>query len=210
MIELFSSGSDNFFKYTFTIGIMLIAFSYVYPLREEQKLDVSALELESKVEILKYQLREVSELDSQIVKVVRVGKGRKRIGQYDIVTKDSLNKKLDSLKILYHKKRMPVIDKLIEYEYEEKKINLNKSHARSFFVARWSLSVLGVILVAIGFRYWLSAVYLESRINGKNIDASFQTGFVRHLDFAKFLWSKMWFKLVLFAAAATCVYCLIK
>lgn len=66
------SGSDNLWKYLFTVGILLIFISIYYPLQKSEEINLEIIELNTDSQILnkkiEYLEKEVSELKYSLKK----------------------------------------------------------------------------------------------------------------------------------------------
>ncbi len=73
MENSFFSGSENIYKYLVTIGILMIAMTVYYPLREKQNLEIEEIKLNCKIESLALKIQE----NKKNIKIIEFKKKKK-------------------------------------------------------------------------------------------------------------------------------------
>lgn len=190
----FLPNTDNFFKYLLTAGLVLIAFTIVYPVQKQKEIDIEMLALQERDSLLSYEvvkfqrayveLKEKSiaiqaELDSLKVLAVnstklqanRIDSDRIKLKQNFDSTKKQLLSYGDSLKLKELKLRV--------FEEKIKRLEGYYNHFRSFKLV---FIIFGLALVVVGIRYWASSVYQDELKKSKDINSGKNSAFVRHVD----------------------------
>lgn len=213
MMQEFLPNTDNFFKYLLTIGLILIIFTIIYPVQMQKEIDMELLGYKSKVEILSLEIshieKEVEKLntlrldiqkDMDSLKEVKNSVSGKRIVTIENIrialkekfdnNKENILIKVDSLKI-----------KQIILSSEKERINKLNGYYSFFKVNKSFLLGIGFILCFLGFRYWISSVYVDELQKGKKIYANYKSSFIRHANYCKIKFIRNW-TIVLFILVA--------
>ena len=167
----FLSGSDNLFKYLFTVGAVMIIISIFYPLQKSQEIEIKQTDLLKESELLTNEIRLLKN-DYQILK-----------DEYSDISHilDSLvlvhgDKVTENIQFLeYRKKGNKMIQNLNDRERElkikniiiqneESKIDLLGKHSESFKSYYSLVKWLGIIFLIIGFIGWCLSTFVRERI----------------------------------------------
>lgn len=140
----FLSGSENLYKYLVSVGILLIALTVFYPLKEKQNIEIKTIGLE----------KELSKLNLKI--------------------KDNYKKVLELKKdtISIPKEKIEEIEKInlenhlnqIEVEKSNDEIKKRKKHISLYYKLFWIFFPLGIILTIYGFFKWLKSKKTDDEI----------------------------------------------
>lgn len=200
----FLPNTDNFFKYLLTIGMLLIVFTILYPIQKQKEVDLEIVTYNTDTAILNFKLKKIEEKVAILIsekdsiqaildglKIIRdksnkieasnIEKNRISLKEYFDKNKSDLNQLLDSLSI-----------NAIKLNEQKKRIKKLESYFAFFRNYKLILLVLGFILSFIGLRYWIASVYMEEIKKSKEINDTYQSSFIRHIDFCKNYFTNKW------------------
>lgn len=152
----FVSG-DNLFKYTFTLGLVMVVFSLVYPLQKKHEIELEivnynkdekllALEYNTLLKSVAMVEKESAELKKKTKHFIPTKKNKDKIRKEVL----KFNADLDSVQ----KFKLQIKVKKINLEYNSSKINVLKSQAETFqYYACWILG-FGIIFSSFGLISW--------------------------------------------------------
>jgi archaellum component FlaD/FlaE len=155
--------SDNLYKFLFMGGIIMIVFSFVYPLEKKQKIELEINLYNREVEVLN---TEINELNDEVSKLKDKTKDSKKSlnNQNKIKDRKLAERKIEDIKKEYNKaynetknKQNEINTKNIVLKYEKKKIQLLQSQVGSFTVFRWLFLILGIIFTIFGICKWYNS-----------------------------------------------------
>lgn len=190
--------TDNFFKYLLTIGLVLILFAVVYPLKKEQALRLESIELIKKNNQLRNDIAHLNILSQELEK-------HKIVTQKQIDTLNSLLHKGNSVSFLeIQKRKIELKDKFderktqllstthdldsknIALKSEEEKHEEIKNQIWEYAVFKALFWVIGIVFCLSGFFFWMSSAYLDDFIKGGNsLNAGYQSSYVKCLNFIR-------------------------
>lgn len=162
------SGSDNLWKYLFTLGTFMFALAILYPLQKRQELEIEINHNNKEVALLNGEIKNLKDKVFEFPKIANksvrqidslrgistIGKSaeyRKSISSSIDLIKKSFNDYDNSVK----EARQQIEIKSTVLTYEKSRIDLMKGHLSEFsFYTNWLLWV-GIILAAIGLAFWV-------------------------------------------------------
>ncbi len=172
------SGSDNLWKYIFTVGVLLIALSILYPLKQSEIIDLQIIDLNTNSKSLVLKIKHLKEDIAAFSKYL------------SIATQD-----LDSLKML--KNQSSVLSKISSIESEialERKVIQNKirelqllvienkgkedyiielqKHSGNYRIYFYLGFVFGAVLLLWGIYKWLMATIASDKLRWKELGES--------------------------------------
>ena len=143
MESSFFSGSENLYKYMVTIGMLLVAMTVYYPLKEKQELEIQEIELNSQVESLKIKIDE----NKKDIKVIESKK-------HD---KSHVNNKFSDVKKMHRENRVSQIDSENKFRIIESK----QKYIGYYNVIFWIFFPVGILLISYGFFKWYKSKTID-------------------------------------------------
>lgn len=136
MENSFFSGSENLYKYLVTIGILMVAMTVYYPLKEKQDLELQEIELNSKIESLSLKIQE----------------NKKHINIIDDKKKKNLDVNNEFVEI--KKLHLENLVSQIESKNSFKIIESKQKYIKYYNIIFWIFFPLGIFLIGYGFIKW--------------------------------------------------------
>jgi hypothetical protein len=193
----FLPNTDNFFKYLLTVGLLLIIFTVMYPLKKQQELDLELLSYERDTSVVSFKVehlnKKISELEAVRANTQKFLDSLKKL-QSSAEQEDSIN--IEQIRIskmngyeVRRKSLMGVTDSLtvaqIDLLNKSKKVAKLKKYVSVYERYKIVLLTVGFILSFLGFRYWTAAVYRDEILKDKDVNTLYKSSFVRHIDTCK-------------------------
>ena len=160
LLELISG--DNLFKYSFTFGVILYAFSIIYPMQKKHELEIENVKYYEELALLKY---DVERLKNQIkISTKNFEEIRKSIdeskkeGVADTIIKkrwQHTSRKYDSLQVLTHEIRI----RNIKVDALGSKTVTLKRQIDEFDATARFMKWIGILLGAFGFIFWTRVTF---------------------------------------------------
>lgn len=193
----FLPDTDNFFKYILTIGVLMILFGLVYPLKQEQLLRTKLIEIREQDSLLKIEVHflemQVDDLDSFQRKT------QKKVDELNAI-KHQLP---SSEQLQYDEKIVALVDKFYEkrtsglnvardarikrakLEYEQRRYNEAERQINEYFVFKTIFWGLGSILMIAGLLFWMDSTYFEERnkVHQSQLQPPYVSKYVQCLSF---------------------------
>lgn len=163
--------SDNLYKFLFMGGIFMVAFSFIYPLENKQKIELEINLYNKQIELLN---EEISQLNKDVDKL-KVNT-KETLKKLESIKKSNINKASSSKEIKeiqenynieFHtikSKETEVLTKNIILKYEKDKIGLLLNHINSFSIFRWLFLVVGSIFSITGLLFWWRSTRVSTEI----------------------------------------------
>ncbi|WP_433903246.1 hypothetical protein [Sphingobacterium puteale] len=204
-MENFLPGADNIFKYMITVGVALILFMVVYPLKKEQELQIASLDLDYRVSVLKNQMDELKEMDKKKTDLDYERNALSDSGEYTKKS-DSISAIMNSLKRKIDSLSNYLSDTIVKLDFDNQKSGLLKKHAGSYLFLRIFLFSIGIILIVGGFIFWLSKTFVEEMVQGQS-PSNTETALIKTI---KWIAKNRLFSILIFITYILVVYILMK
>jgi hypothetical protein len=146
MENSFFSGSENIYKYLVTIGILMIAMTVYYPLREKQNLEIEEIKLNCKIESLALKIQE----NKKNIKIIEFKK-KKKI--------DIKNEFLE-IKKLHLENLISQIESKSSFEL----IKSKQKYINYYNIIFWIFFPFGTFSIVFGFINWLKSKRIDDEI----------------------------------------------
>ncbi|RQO32557.1 hypothetical protein DBR32_02885 [Taibaiella sp. KBW10] len=188
-------GSDNFFKYLLTAGLILLFFAIVYPLQQEQKLKFERITLKIEEEKLsndtahlRIKMSEIKSLQITIQKQIDVLKKlEEEKGEKSL---EIQNSKIELLKYFNEKKEdgLKYANEIeisnLKLKEEKQKIEELKNQIFSYVFFKCIFIIVGILFCLGGFRFWLGTTYADELTkSGQPFDSNYKTSYVRYMNY---------------------------
>lgn len=197
-MESLLPNTDNFFKYLLSIGLILILYAVVYPLKKEQELKIESINLLMKNNKL---VNDINYLKSEAIELKKLQESTNKqvdtLNQLLLKSSNSfieIQKQKLELKTKFDEKKARLIvathdleDKNIELKFEgDRHAEIQKQiwHYAAFKAIFW---VIGIVLSLLGFLFWMGSAYMDEMIKG-NVQfhaAGYNSSFVRCINFMR-------------------------
>lgn len=152
----FVSG-DNLFKYTFTLGLVMVVFSLVYPLQKKHEIELEIVNQNKEAKLLNNEINNLNKAtlnlkhtsDLLIKKAINFKPNkRNKLKMKGVV--DKFNSDFDSVQ----KNKQAIEVKTIILEFNKTKIIVLQQQANSFDRYSFWLSLFGIIFTIFGLLFW--------------------------------------------------------
>jgi putative exporter of polyketide antibiotics len=152
----FVSG-DNLFKYTFTLGLVMVVFSLVYPLQKKHEIELEIVNQNKEAKLLNKEIDNLSKItlnlektsDLLIKKAVKFkANKRNKLKMKSLV--DKFNLDFDSAQ----RNKQAIEVKTIILEFNKTKIEVLQQQANSFDKYSFWLSLCGITFTVFGLVFW--------------------------------------------------------
>jgi len=200
--------TDNFFKYILTVGVLMILFGLVYPLKQEQLQRVKLIEIKEQDSLLRIEIKflqmqadDLSTLQNRTQKKVdelkRIKKNQpiSKQGEYD----EKITSLVDNF---YEKKTFGINNaheitlKRAKLQYEQKRYIETEKQINEYFVFKSVFWGLGFILMLAGLFFWMDSTYFDERVKAdqSKLHPPYSSKYVLCLSFLrkmvmiKYLW----------------------
>ena len=188
------SESDNLWKYLFTVGVLLIAISILYPLKQSETIDLRIIDLYTDSKSLDLKIKHLKEdtesynsylniatkeLDS-LKSIQNQAKVLTRIGNIEsemATDRKIIKNKIRDLQLL-----------VIENQGKEDYIVELKKHSSNYKKFFYLGFILGIILLIWGLYKWLMATIASDKLRWKEL------GETEKSNLKEFLQNIKWFK----------------
>lgn len=136
MENSFFSGSENLYKYLVTIGILMVAMTVYYPLKEKQELELQEIKLNSKIESL----------------ILKIQENKKHIE----IIEDKKKKNLDVNNEFVEIKKLHLENLISQIESKNnfKIIESKQKYIKYYNIIFWIFFPLGILFIGYGFVKW--------------------------------------------------------
>lgn len=170
------SGSDNLFKYLFTVGAVMIVTSIIYPLQKKQEIEIQINHLLKESELLNYEVvslkkdyqrskREFKDISDKLSSMYNVsGKVVKEHEQFMQLRRKN-NELIQNLKSRYRELEI----KNIIMQNEQSKIDLLKKHANSYNGYYLFVKWVGIFFLLFGLFGWMVSTFIQEKMNWINL-----------------------------------------
>lgn len=160
---------DNIFKYSFTLGVVMLVFALIYPLEKQHLIELEINSHNKETELLNGEISNLSQdLDKLRKESDLLLSQASALQSGQNVDKIEAKKKVDrfnfDFKILQDKKHNLEIKNIV-LEYNKKRILVLESQARTFCVYSFFLILFGVSLAIFGFFHWARNTFREMKSN---------------------------------------------
>lgn len=136
MESSFFSGSENLYKYLVTIGILMVAMTVYYPLKEKQDLELQEIELNSKIESLTLKIQE----NKKRIKIIEDKKKKKL----------DVNNEFEEIKKLHLENLISQIESKNNFKIIESK----QKYIKYYNIIFWIFFPFGIFFIGYGFIKW--------------------------------------------------------
>lgn len=168
--------TDNFFKYILTIGFVCLVFAFIYPIQNQNKLEVEKITLLEAMAIdsvdhraLEKQFDELKQLRDQITdsinKLNALGKNAP-VGSKQKV--DSFRAAFFTSKNQFHSKAIEINKQTLKTDYAKQRYLTLDTQVHSFKTIKNIGIIVGVILMAFGLLFWAGSSYHDELTKAKN------------------------------------------
>ena len=166
------SGSDNLFKYLFTVGAVMIVTSIIYPLQKKQEIEIQINHLLKESELLNYEVvslkkdyqgskKEFKNVSDKLNSMYNVsGKVVKEHEQF-LQLRRKNNELIQNLKSRYRELEI----KNIIMQNEQSKIDLLKRHANSYNSYYQFVKWVGIFFLLSGLIGWVISTFIQEKMN---------------------------------------------
>lgn len=157
----FISG-DNLFKYTFTLGLVMVVFSLVYPLQKKHEIELEIVNQNKEAKLLNNEISNLNKVtlnlkntsDLLITKAVNFKANRRnKLKMKGVV--DKFNSDFDSAQ----KNKQAIEIKTIILEFNKTKIVVLQQQANSFDRYSYWLSSFGIAFTVFGLLFWTKKTF---------------------------------------------------
>lgn len=152
----FVSG-DNLFKYTFTLGLVMVVFSLVYPLQKKHEIELEIVNQNKEAKLLNNEINNLNKLSINLkntsdllIKKAANFKANKRNKLKMKSVVDKFNSDFDSAQ----KNKQAIEVKTIILEFNKTKIIVLQQQANSFDRYSFWLSLFGITFTIFGLSFW--------------------------------------------------------
>lgn len=169
-------GSDNLWKYLFTVGVLLISLSIFYPLRKSEEINLKIIELKTDSELIAKKIDHLKKDQMSFEKYLELS--GKEIDSLKI-RQDSIdaNNQIKNILNEISQEKKIVKDKIRELEVliisnfgKESYIRELKSQSERynlyFALGLW----VGIILVIVGLLKWIVATIASDKLRWKELN----------------------------------------
>jgi hypothetical protein len=169
------SGSDNLWKYLFTMGVLLISISIIYPLKQSEIIDLKVMDLRTDSKITAQKIKQLKDDNHEFILY-------KNIANREIDSLKSLKvnklilEKIDLIKSEIGQERKKIKEKIlnielliIENEGKENHVVVLESQSKKykmyFQIGFW----FGVAIMLIGLVKWCIATIASDKLRWKEL-----------------------------------------
>lgn len=172
------SGSDNLWKYLFTVGVLLIAISIFYPLKQSETIDLKIIDLYTDSKRLEQKIKHLKEdnvtfnnylnIATKEVDSLRTLKNQATIllRISTIETEIASEKKMIKNKI--RELQLLIIENQGKENYIVELKNQSYKYKKFFYLG----VILGIILLLLGLYKWLMATTASDKLRWKELGES--------------------------------------
>jgi len=172
------SGSDNLYKTLFIGGLTMIIFSLVYPIQQQQEIEIEKNSLQKEVSLLSLQLEnlglKLDKLESKTQKTKDTLNSLSRLitieNKDSILTvknviKKSYSDELQTIKDIQHKSEKDVLTN----EFEKLKIDILEKYLSKYKNFTFAFILFGIVALIIGSIGWYKTTKLNSDLKKKEL-----------------------------------------
>jgi hypothetical protein len=168
--------TDNFFKYLLTVGVLMVLFGLIYPLKQEQGLRTKLIEIKEQdsllrieVEFLELQVNDLDTLKNRTQQKVDELK-RKKI-KASKIEQVSLDERILLLVDNFDNKRNAGLStakeaklKQAKLKFEQKRYDETNKQIKQYFLFKTFFWWVGFALMLAGLFFWMDSTYYDELV----------------------------------------------
>ena len=174
--------TDNFFKYILTIGVLMVLFGLIYPLKQEQGLRTKRIEIKENDSLLRIEITyleiQVNDLDTlQKRTQLKVDDLKKKRKHVSFAQQTKIDERIAALVDNFYSKRSSgllaakdVKLKKAKLSYEQQQYIETSKQVSEYFWFRSTFWGLGIVLTLAGLFFWMDSTYYDElvKISGQS------------------------------------------
>ena len=178
--NFFLSGSDNFFKYLFTVGAVMIVISILYPLQKSQEIEMQRTDLVKESELLNNEIRllnneyqknakEYADVSATLDSLVSIFDDKVLVNEQFLKLRKRGNEIIQKL----NDRERELEIKNIIVKNEKLKIDLLEEHSESYKNYYLFIKGIGIFFLIIGFVGWSLSTFVKEKIQWTSLQEKF-------------------------------------